>query len=249
MFADEVFVFTPGGDVIKPPRRGLTPIDFAYAIHSGVATVWWAPASTGASSPSTTCCKNGDIVEVRTSKNAPGPQPRLAAAGQELLGPHEDQAVVQKGAARGEHPYGRTLFEAEMRRKRPFHVRHNGRGRPAGNTEKALRAQHGRAPTPPSATAADGRAQRQPREGRALAHPQTGEAHGARQDQRAGRKARRPPAEGRARHIGGGAGATASSSSPSAARPSPGTTSWASSPAAAASPSTARTVRTTCASG
>jgi GTP diphosphokinase / guanosine-3',5'-bis(diphosphate) 3'-diphosphatase len=67
MFQDQVFVFTPKGDLIALPR-GATPVDFAYAVHSQIGDTCVGAKINGRLLPLRSQLQNGDQVEIVTSK-------------------------------------------------------------------------------------------------------------------------------------------------------------------------------------
>jgi guanosine-3',5'-bis(diphosphate) 3'-pyrophosphohydrolase len=72
LFTNEVFVFTPKGEVINLPA-GSTPIDFAYKIHSGVGNTCVGAKVNGRIVPLDYKLKNSDIVQILTSSGSTGP--------------------------------------------------------------------------------------------------------------------------------------------------------------------------------
>ena len=114
MFSDEVFVFTPNGDVQNLPA-GATPIDFAYAIHTAVGNRMIGAKVNNRIVTLDHVLKNGDIVEILTSKNAKGP----SRDWMKIAKSNEARSKIRqwfKKEKRDENiANGRSAFDAELR--------------------------------------------------------------------------------------------------------------------------------------
>ena len=98
MFSDQVFCFSPRGEVFSLPR-GATPIDFAYAVHTDIGDKCVGAKINGRNMPLRTALQNGDQVEILISKNqTPSP---------------DWEKLVVTGKARSR--IRRVLREAELR--------------------------------------------------------------------------------------------------------------------------------------
>ena len=115
MFDDEVFVFTPKGRIVSLPA-GSTPIDFAYAIHSGVGNSMIGAKVNNRITTIDATLKNGDIIEVLTSKNAKGPSRDWLTICKSNQARTKIKQWFKKEKREENVMHGRASFEAEMRR-------------------------------------------------------------------------------------------------------------------------------------
>ena len=115
MFADEVFVFTPRGDVINLPA-GATPIDFAYNIHSAVGNHMVGAKVNGRLVPFDTRLKNGDIVEVVTSQSAHGPSRDWVKIARSSNARSKIRQWFKRERRDENIVNGRSSFESELKR-------------------------------------------------------------------------------------------------------------------------------------
>lgn len=114
LFTEEVFVFTPRGEVISL-RRGSTPVDFAYAIHTEVGDHCAGAKANGRMVPLRYELRNGDMVEIITS---PQQQPSKAWLSFVRTGRAKTKirAVVRGEERDRSRELGREMLEREMKR-------------------------------------------------------------------------------------------------------------------------------------
>ena len=115
MFDDEVFVYTPKGRIVSLPA-GSTPIDFAYAIHSGVGNAMVGAKVNHRIANIDSKLKNGDIVEILTSKSAKGPSRDWLI----ICKSNQARTKIKQWFKREKREeniiHGKSSFESEMKR-------------------------------------------------------------------------------------------------------------------------------------
>ena len=115
MFDDEVFVYTPKGRIVSLPA-GSTPIDFAYAIHSGVGNSMIGAKVNNRIANIDTTLKNGDIVEVLISKSAKGPSRDWLTICKSNQARTKIKQWFKKEKREENIVHGKASFESEMKR-------------------------------------------------------------------------------------------------------------------------------------
>ena len=115
MFDDEVFVFTPKGKIVSRPA-GSTPIDFAYAIHSGVGNAMVGAKVNNRIVNIDTALENGDIVEIITSKAAKGPSRDWLNICKSNQARTKIKQWFKKDRREENILHGKASFESEMKR-------------------------------------------------------------------------------------------------------------------------------------
>ena len=115
LFQNEVFVFTPRGDVIDLPA-GATPIDFAFRIHTDVGYHTVGAKVNGRLVPLSHRLQSGDIVEVSTNKNSAGPSRDWLAFAQTSNARTKIRQWFKRERRDENILRGREMLEKELRR-------------------------------------------------------------------------------------------------------------------------------------
>jgi GTP pyrophosphokinase len=115
LFTDEVFVFTPKGDV-KSLKAGSTPIDFAYSIHSAIGNRMIGAKINGRIVNLDYELKNGDIIEIITSSASNGPSRDWLKIAKTSQARNKINQWFKKEKREENVEQGKETFEKELKR-------------------------------------------------------------------------------------------------------------------------------------
>ena len=116
LFEDEVFVFTPKGEV-RSLAAGATPLDFAYEIHTDVGHRCVGAKVNGKIVPLSYVLRSGDIVEVLTSKRERGPSRDWLAVVKTTRARNKIRAWFKAESRRDDEHAGRELLQEHLRKQ------------------------------------------------------------------------------------------------------------------------------------
>jgi guanosine-3',5'-bis(diphosphate) 3'-pyrophosphohydrolase len=116
LYQDEIFVFTPTGDVIQLPK-GATPLDFAFAVHSQVGAHCAGAKVNGRIAPLSRELKNSETVEILTNPNAKPSRDWLAHV-RTGKARHKIRQLLRLEEHSSAMRLGREILDRELRRRR-----------------------------------------------------------------------------------------------------------------------------------
>jgi guanosine-3',5'-bis(diphosphate) 3'-pyrophosphohydrolase len=116
LYADEIFVFTPNGDVIQLPK-GATPIDFAFAVHSEVGLRCAGAKINGRIAPLSRALRNSEQVEIITAPSAKPSRDWLAHV-RTGRARHKIRQWLRHEEHSSSIKLGQEILERELKRRR-----------------------------------------------------------------------------------------------------------------------------------
>ncbi len=116
LYQDEIFVFTPTGDVIQLPK-GATPLDFAFAVHTEVGIHTAGAKVNGRIAPLSRPLRNSETVEIITSTTAKPTRDWLAHV-RTGRARHKIRQVLKRDAQTSAEKLGREMLDREVKRRR-----------------------------------------------------------------------------------------------------------------------------------
>jgi GTP diphosphokinase / guanosine-3',5'-bis(diphosphate) 3'-diphosphatase len=116
LYQDEIFVFTPTGDVIQLPK-GATPIDFAFAVHTEIGLHCAGAKINGRIAPLSRPLRNSETVEIIRSATAKPTRDWLAHV-RTGRARHKIRQVLKREENQSAQRIGQEIFERELRRRR-----------------------------------------------------------------------------------------------------------------------------------
>ena len=116
LYQDEIFVFTPTGDVIQLPK-GATPLDFAFAVHTEIGLHCAGARVNGRIAPLSRPLRNSETVEIITSNTAKPTRDWLAHV-RTGRARHKIRQVLKREAQSSAEKLGQEMLEREMKRRR-----------------------------------------------------------------------------------------------------------------------------------